>query len=352
MMDRRIKIVADPLIPFLQGVLEPYADVEYVDGVNICSENIKDADALLIRLRTICDETLLGGSAVSLIATTAVGTDHIDFEYCKANDIEVYSAMGSTANGVMQYVFSALYGVASRKAIKMDGYVFGIIGAGKIGCTVARVAKYLGFKVLICDSIRVPEEFKENEVTLDELLSSSNIVSVHTSLRDATRGFINKHFFSKMKPGAFFINACRGEFVDEAALMEAIPMLGGVILDSWQHEPHINKELLEMVDIGTPHISGYSLNTKMKGTSSVVRSVAEKFGIEDLMDFYPKTEIPVEPVGLDLKGKTQGEIASIFQYNYPIFTDDFFFRIAPDDFDRIRDEYNARKEIYIVDLDK
>jgi erythronate-4-phosphate dehydrogenase len=350
----RPKIVADPHIPFLKGVLEPYADVVYVDGINITKEDVKDADAMMIRLRTQCNEDLLGDSNVSIIATTAVGTDHIDFDFCRRNAIEVYNAQGSTANGVMQYVFSALYGVASRKAIKMDGYVFGVIGAGNVGLQVARVAKYLGFTVKVYDPVRIPEEFAEDMATLDEMLEVADVITIHTSLRDGNKGMCNKGFFDKMKPGAFFINACRGEFVVEEDLMAAIPKLGGVILDSWLHEPNINKELMNMVDIATPHISGYTLNTKMKGTASVVRTVAHKFGIEELFDFYPEPEgyETIDDVGLDLKGKNQGEITAIFQYNYPIFTDDFMFRMEPDAFDKMRDDYQPRREIYIKELEK
>lgn len=125
--------------------------------------------------------------------------------------------------------------------------------------------------------------------------------------------------------------------------------MGPVIIDTWNNEPDINRELLDKVDIATPHIAGYSYQGKQNGTAASVRAVARFFGIEDLYEFFPETDIPEhESVRLDLAGLNQGEIASIFQYNYPIFTDDFMFRLAPENFEKLRTEYNYRREIYIA----
>ena len=147
-MYRRIKIVADSNIPFLEGIFEPYADIDYIDGKDIVHNDIVDADALIIRTRTRCNEALLAGTKVSLIATATIGTDHIDMEYCKTNGIRVYNAQGCNAGGVMQYVFTGLYGTASRNGIKLDGMTLGIIGVGNVGKKVEHMARYLGFNVL------------------------------------------------------------------------------------------------------------------------------------------------------------------------------------------------------------
>jgi erythronate-4-phosphate dehydrogenase len=173
---------------------------------------------------------------------------------------------------------------------------------------------------------------------------------MHVPLDETTRGMANEEFFMLMPPGAIFINAARGEVVDEAALMAAIPKLGAVVLDTWNNEPDVNEELVEMVDIATPHIAGYSFQGKLNGTAASVRAVARHFGIEQLYDFYPSEggENHV-PLLLDLKGKKQGEVAAVFQYNYPIFTDDFRFRMEPGNFERMRSDYQYRREIYVED---
>ena len=347
-MERKIRIVADRNIPFLAGVFEPYADVVYIDGKDISREDVMDADALVIRTRTRCNAALLDGSSVSMIATATIGTDHIDFPYCAAHGIEVHNAEGCNAGGVMQYVFSALYGTASRKFIKLDSPVIGIIGVGNVGKKVEHMAEHLGFRVLRYDPPRETAEGPEGFSSLEYLLASSNIVTMHTPLDETTRYMADESFFEQMRPGAFFINAARGEVVNEQALMEAIPKLGPVVIDTWNHEPDINTSLMDMVDIATPHIAGYSFQGKLNGTAAAVQAVARHFSISELFDFYPEYDQKEHaPVHLDLKGKNQGEITSVFQYNYPIFTDDFMFRMAPENFEKLRSEYHYRREVYI-----
>lgn len=347
-MEGRIKIVADSNIPFLKGVFEPYADVVYIDGMDIRKEDVADADALIIRTRTRCNAALLGDSRISMIATATIGTDHIDGDFCRSRGIEVHNSQGCNAGGVMQYVFSALYGTASRKSIKLDHPVIGIIGVGNVGRKIESMAAHLGFGILRCDPPRAAKEGPDGFCTLDYLLSHSGIVTIHTPLDETTRNMADSRFFSLMRPGTFFINAARGEIVDEAALMEAIPKLGPVIIDTWNHEPDINLELMDMVDIATPHIAGYSFQGKLNGTASAVQAVARHFGFNGLYDFYPEyDEAEHAPVHLDLRGKNQGEITSVFQYNYPIFTDDFMFRMAPQDFEKLRSGYRYRREICI-----
>lgn len=343
-----MKIVADKNIPFLEGVFEPYADVAYINGKEIGRDDIMDADALIIRTRTRCNADLLDGTKVRMIATATIGTDHIDFDYCNSHGIEVHNAQGCNAGGVMQYVFSAMYGVAARKAMNIEGATLGIVGVGNVGGLVEKMARYLGFKVLLCDPPRAEKEGPDAFCSLDFLLENSQIVTMHVPLDETTRGMASADFFSKMRPGAMFINASRGEVVDDEALLEAIDKLGAVIIDTWNNEPDINKELMKRVDIATPHIAGYSLQGKLNGTASAVQAVARRFGIEPLYDFNPEPEnTDHEPVKLELSGKTQGEIAAVFQYNYPIFTDDFRFRLEPDNFEKMRSEYSYRREIYI-----
>lgn len=347
-MKDKIKIVADSAIPFLEGVMEPYADVVFIPGNKICHDDIKDADALMIRTRTHCNAELLEGTSVKFIATATIGTDHIDFPYCDSHGIVVRNAPGCNAGGVMEYVFSALYGLASRKAINLEGDTIGIIGVGHVGSLIERMALALGFRVLKCDPPRAAAEGPFGFCDLEYLLKNSQIVTMHTPLDETTRGMADAHFFDLMQPGAFFINASRGEVVCDDALKAAMPKLGPVIIDTWNNEPNIDKELMDMVDIATPHIAGYSYQGKQNGTAAAVRAVAHYFGFPELFEFYPKAEFPEnEAVKLDLKGLRQGEIAAVFQYNYPIFTDDFMFRLEPENFEKLRSEYKYRREVFI-----
>ena len=344
-----MKIVADQDVPFLRGVFEPFAEVLYRKGSEIGPEDVADADALITRTRTRCDAALLEGSSVKIIASATIGTDHIDREWCDARGIVVRNAPGCNAGGVMEYVFCALYAIAARKAISLSGKTLGIVGVGHVGKRIESVGRRLGFKILLCDPPRAAAEGSFGFCSLDTLLAGSDIVTLHVPLDETTRGMASHDFFKKMRPGAFFINASRGEVVDEAALLQAIPGLGPVIIDTWNNEPDINRDLLEAVDIATPHIAGYSYQGKQNGTAAVVRAVAHYFGFTPLYEFFPATDIPEnEAVKLDLQDKNQGEIASVLSYNYPIYTDDFLFRLDPSAFERFRAEYRYRREFYLA----
>lgn len=343
-----MKIVADSSIPFLEGVFEPYGEVLYKPGAEICREDLADADALIVRTRTRCDAALLEGTPVKIIATSTIGTDHIDLPWCNANGIFIQSAPGCNAGGVMNYFFSALYGAAARKSIPLSGSTMGIIGVGHVGSRIELVARTLGFHVLMYDPPRAEAEGPAQFCSLDYLLENSDIVTLHAPLSADTRRMADESFFAKMKLGAFFVNTARGELVVEDALMNAIPRLGPVIIDTWNHEPNVNQTLMSMVDIATPHIAGYSYQGKQNGTAAAVRAVARFFGIQELYEFFPATDVKeLEAVHLNVSDLSQGQITSLFQYNYPIFTDDFMFRTNPDGFEDLRRNYRYRREYYI-----
>ena len=342
-----MKIVADTNIPFLKGVLEPYAEVVYMDGRAIDREAMMDADAVIIRTRTRCSEETLAGTTVKMIASATIGTDHIDLQWCNEHGIEVKNAEGCNAGGVANYIFSAMYAVASRRAIKMEDAVLGIVGVGNVGRKVEHMARTLGLKVLLNDPPRAAREGSEGFVTLDQLLEKATIISLHTPLDATTHAMCNDSFFEKVRPGSIFINASRGEVVDEAALLRARPKLSALVLDTWCNEPNVNRVLIDACDIATPHIAGYTLQGKQIGTSLAVRAVARFFSLSSLFEFFPTTEIlEYQAVHIDAHDKTQGQIASVIQYNYPIFTDDFMFRMDPSRFNELRIGYRYRREFY------
>ncbi len=343
-----MKLVIDKAIPFISGVFEPYAEVVYKDGELIRRSDVINADAMIIRTRTKCNGKLLRDTAVKMIATATIGTDHIDHDYCNRHHIYTINAAGCNSGGVVNYVFSALYGVASRKSISLSDTTIGIIGVGNVGHKVEMAARSLGFNILMNDPPRAEAEGGAQFCDLDYLLANSDIVTMHVPSNKRTHNLADEKFFSRMKIGAFFINAARGDIVKEKALLDAIPKLGAVVIDTWKNEPKINRELMNKVDIATPHIAGYSYQGKQLGTSMAVRGIARFFEITDLFDFFPEsTDKGLEAVKLEHRGKNQGEIASAIQYNYPIFTDDFMFRMNPGKFEELRKEYNYRREFYI-----
>ena len=343
-----MKFVIDQSIPFIKGVFEPYAEVLYREGPLISNEDLLDADALIIRTRTKCNEALLHDSPVKIIATATAATDNIDAEYCASRGIFFKNASGCNAGGVSNYVFSALFGAAARKKIQLKDCKLGIIGLGSIGERVESMGRALGFKIMRNDPRKAQEEWYTQFYSLEQVLEEADIVTIHTPLNESTKGMANAGFFSRMKPGAIFINTAQGDIVVEEDLIAASHKLGPIIIDAWSHEPTINTMLMSVATIATPHIAGYSLQSKQIGSSMAVRAVARFFSIKDLYDFYPQTDImEYQAVKIDVTDRTQGQIAAILQYNYPIFTDDFLFRTNPTKFEQLRTNYRFRREFYI-----
>ncbi len=316
-----MKIVIDDKIPYISGVFERFADVVYTPGVEISPAMVEDADALIIRTRTLCNKELLQGSRVRVIATATIGFDHIDMPYCAGEGIAVHRAAGCNARAVAQWVFGGL-----RELNWQEG-VLGIVGVGNVGSEVEKMALERGFEVLRCDPPRAQREGAEGFVSMDEMLERSDIVTVHLPLEMSTRGLIDEDFFSKIKQGATFLNSSRGEVVDEGALKQAIKSerLSSVALDVWASEPNIDKELLEMVSIATPHIAGYSSRGKARGTQMVVRAVAQELNISELEDWTVGTTFTLEE-----------------PETYDIMADDAALRTASDKFETLRGTYKFR----------
>ena len=363
-----MKILIDKDIPFIKGVFEPYADVLYLSGKEFEPANVKDADALVIRTRTKCNAGLLEGSAVKFIATATIGMDHIDLEYCSRAGIAVANAAGCNAGGVMQYVFTSLYALACKKGIVLpDGFssssgkklTLGVIGVGNVGSRVANMGEYMGFEVLRCDPAKERAQtlafnngyMKLNEFkdyySLDYLLENSDIVTMHTDLNPTSRGMAGEEFFSKMKEGAIFINSSRGEAVVDEALIGSIGKIKGVILDVWNGEPSLNLQLMELADIATPHIAGYSFEGKVNGTVMAVKAVAEHFGIEQLKDF----KIVPEERNNNFFCKnelSQNQISEYFQNIFPIFEHCAELKQNPQNFELLRSNFKYRREFYVI----
>ena len=232
-----MKIIADSAIPFLQGVLEPWAEVRYLPGAEIAPEEVRDADALLIRTRTRCDERLLGGSRVRLIATATIGFDHIDTAWCAAHGIRVCTAAGCNARGVLQWAGAVLAHLARTQGWQPAGRTLGVVGVGHVGSLVKEYAETWGFRVLCCDP---PREAREHcgFLPLEEVARQADILTFHTPLDDTTRRMAGDALFARMKPGAVILNSSRGEVVDGAALLRS-----GLacVLDVWEHEPAIDR---------------------------------------------------------------------------------------------------------------
>ena len=355
-----MKIIVDNKIPFIKGVLEPYAEVVYLPGKETGLEVVKDADALITRTRTICNESLLKGSRVKVIATATIGFDHIDTEWVEANGIWWTNAPGCNSWSVKQYISSVLVSLAKKHGLKFENLTLGVVGVGNVGSKVAVAAKALGMKVLLNDPPRARKEGQDGFVSLDEIVAKCDIVTLHVPLEkggeDPTWHLFDAVRLASMKRNQILINSSRGPVVDNQAL-KAVLKSGGLkaaVLDVWEGEPDLDPELVALLDYSTPHIAGYSADGKANGTMMSVRAVAGKLGLP-LSDWRPE-DIPAPTHGLhkgieslsfriDAEGKTRQEVLSeAILYAYDVAVDSEALRSNLSAFESLRGDYPIRRE--------
>ena len=343
-----LKIIADNAIPFLRGVFEPFAQVTYLPGAAIAQADLKDTDALIIRTRTKCNAKLLAGTGVRIIASATIGMDHVNTAECEKLGIRCVNAPGCNASSVAQYIVSILTADAVETGRPLAGRTLGIVGVGHVGKKVAAAAEALGMRVLRNDPPRARAEGPDGFAELDRILAESDFITMHTPLNrehpDGTYHLANEDFFLKAAKKPFFINASRGLVTDQNALKCALitGRIRGAALDVWEDEPDINRELLDMVKIATPHIAGYSADGKANGTSMSVRAVAKFFGIDSLADFSPEGVPAPDPAVLTVSESCPVESAILSVYD--VRRDDAALRSAPENFESLRAHYPVRRE--------
>ena len=331
-----MKIIADQAIPFLKGVLEPFAEVCYRPGREFTPEEVRTADALIIRTRTRCDSRLLEGSRVGMIATATIGFDHIDRAWCAAHGIEVATAAGCNARGVLQWVAAVLTTLARREGWRPQERTLGIIGVGHVGSLVKSYAEAWGFRVLCCDP---PREAREHVgfLPLEEVARQADLLTFHTPLDDTTRHMASQPLFEQMKPGAVIINSSRGEVVDGEALRHSRQRW---ILDVWEHEPALDPELLERALLATPHIAGYSQQGKANATAMAVAAVSRRFDLP-LEGWFPPQVEPSTPRPI-----SWAELCRTLPQHYDIEAESSRLKLHPDTFESLRDNYAYRHEYF------
>jgi len=347
-----MKIIIDDKIPYIRGAFENVADVVYLPGSKTTSEVVKDADAIVTRTRTICNEKLLAGSSVKFIATATIGFDHIDTDYCEANGIRWTNAPGCNSKSVEQYIASTLMVLAEKYGWKLNEKCIGVVGVGNVGSKVARIAEIFGMKVLLNDPPRERVEGSEKFVSLETIQQQADIITLHVPLNmkgeDATFHLADSEFFSKLKRKPLLINSCRGEVTETNAVKNALKNgdISAFVCDCWENEPDIDLELLALTEIATPHIAGYSKDGKATGTLMSVQAVSNFFGLG--LDNWKPTgvEEPNNPVfELDGEGLSEQQIiAKAILHTYDIRNDDKALRNNVKQFEQLRGDYPTRRE--------
>ena len=318
---------------FVEGLLEQFGTVKYLAPEEISAERVQKADALFIRTRNRCDAALLDGSQCRFIGTATIGTDHIDLPYCASRGITAVNAPGCNAPAVAQYVMASILAIANRP---IEQYTIGIIGVGHVGSIVERWARRMGMEALVNDPPRQAAEGGDNWSTLDEIAERADIITVHTPLDATTRHLLDDAYISTFRRSPIVINAARGPIADTDALIRGIDSgkIHHLVIDCWENEPDISRELLRRATIATPHIAGYSLEGKIRAARMVLDEFSRTFSL-------PHIEMPQSaPAGAASK-VSPAAIARSYQPE----DDTARLKDAPETFETLRNTYALRHEV-------
>ncbi len=358
-----MNLVIDDKIPFIRGEAERLGETSYLPGSAITTKDVRDADALIIRTRTRCNRSLLEGSRVKFIATATIGYDHLDTAWLKKAGIAWSNCPGCNADSVAQYVKSALLLLQLSGRLRLDkSTTLGIVGVGHVGTKVALMARKMGLNILLCDPPRAerqdflsPTTSTGTDITdeactatLDDVCNGADIITFHTPLTrqglHATWHLADRSFFTRLKRQPVFINASRGEVVDTSALKAAISegRVRSAVIDTWENEPKIDRELLRAAFIATPHIAGYSADGKANGTRMALSAVARHFGIDTQFHISPPA-IPADFLYYpDCNEDRQHPALALYDPR----RDSIALKTQPEAFEFLRGNYPLRRESF------
>lgn len=360
-----MRIIADENIPLVEAFFDQHGEIRRMPGRSINRVALEQADVLLVRSVTRVDRALLEGSAVRFVGTCTIGTDHLDLDYFEEAGIAWASAPGCNARGVVDYVLGSLLALAEGEGEDLSSRRYGVVGAGEVGGRLVEVLRGLGWDVRVCDPPRQTRE-AGGFVELDEILAECDVISVHTPLtlhgEHATFHMFDQTRLRQLCPGAWLINAARGAVVDNAALRTQLAQRPDIqaVLDVWEDEPQVDVELAELCWIATPHIAGYSLDGKMRGTAQIYRAFCAAKGLEptvELAELLPTA--PLRGLSFDASVEPAEMLRTICRAVYDPRRDDVAFRrslMESDErrriaFDQLRKEYPLRREIDGLHID-
>jgi len=348
-----VKILVDENMPYARELFSRLGEVKPVPGRPIPEDELADAQALMVRSVTKVNASLLSGTAVKFVGTATAGTDHVDQAWLGEAGIGFSAAPGCNAIAVVEYVFSALLMLAERDGFTLKDRTVGIVGVGNVGSRLQARLEAWGVRTLLCDPPRADRGDAGDFRPLEALVREADILTFHTPLFKEgpykTLHLVDDALISALKPGAILINACRGRVVDNAALLtrlEAGQDLS-VVLDVWEPEPDLNVELLKRVDIGTPHIAGYTLEGKARGTTQVFEAFSAFIGHRQQVAL--DTLLPAPEFGrITLHGPLdQPTLKRLAHLVYDVRRDDAPLRKVagiPGEFDKLRKNYLERRE--------
>lgn len=352
-------IVADENIPLIEEFFASFGEIRRLPGRQITRADVHDADVLLVRSVTRVDRELLEGSAVKFVGTCTIGTDHLALDDFEHAGIQWASAPGCNARGVVDYVLGSLLTLADIEGADLAQRTYGVIGAGEVGGRLVRVLRDLGWKVQVCDPLRQVAEGGDY-VSVEQIIEQCDVISLHTPLSKsgdfATWHLLDEARLNRLKPGTWLINASRGPVVDNAALRNVLNAREDLqaVLDVWEGEPQVDVELADLCVLATPHIAGYSLDGKQRGTAQIYQALCAFLGQTPQVQLADLLPAPwLAKVELSANSDQAWALAMVCRGVYDPRRDDADFRrtlTGPVDqqkqaFDGLRKHYPVRREI-------
>ncbi|MBN0986121.1 4-phosphoerythronate dehydrogenase PdxB [Amphritea pacifica] len=356
----RLNIVADENIPALTRLFGHLGEIRTLPGRTIQNSDLQQADMLLVRSVTRVDQQLLENTPVRFVGTATIGTDHIDTDWLQAHSIGFSSAPGCNADAVAEYVISNLLLVAAEQGFKLTERVVGIVGVGNVGRRLQQRLTDLGVTLVLNDPPRAAAG-ETGFIALSALLAQADIICLHTPLTKTgdhpSFHLLNADNLEHIKPGAILLNAGRGPVIDNKALLNWHRGRSDVtlLLDVWEEEPVVDSQLAQRVRIGTPHIAGYSLDGKIRGTWMLYRAFCQQQGITpdiELADCLASAG-PAPDIQLDGSETLTDIVHAIYQPEADfqrfmaslVDTD-----LQPQAFDLLRKNYPVRREFVAAKL--
>ena len=349
-----MKIVVDENMPHAVELFAEFGDVVALPGRQMQANDLQDADVLLVRSVTRVNADLLATSPkLAFVGTATIGTDHVDKALLASRNIPFYSAPGCNKYSVGDYVLSALLVLAERYELDLAAMTLAVIGAGNTGECVAGKAQALGMRVLRCDPPKARNAPDADFVDYQTALGA-DIVSFHVPITrdgpDATYHLLDAGQIAARPAGQILINASRGEVWDNRALLarQLSDKPLRLVMDVWENEPEPLAELVPHTEIATPHIAGYSLEGKARGTWMLYEALCHQLGREPRQDL--RTLLPVADVQAVVPGRApdQALIKQLVHLIYDVRRDDARFRARlgiPGSFDEQRKHYPERREL-------
>jgi erythronate-4-phosphate dehydrogenase len=279
-----MKIVADENIPFANEAFASLGEVRTLPGRNMQAADVSDCDLLLVRSITRVDEKLLADSRVQFVASATIGTDHVDLDYLQSRDIGFANAPGCNAESAAEYVISVLFHLARKKGFDPFALTAGIVGNGNVGSRVRKKLETLGIRYLVNDPPRQEASLDSiNYVSLQTILHECDFITLHVPLtRDGehpTHHLFDEAVLGELSDHCILFNAARGPVIDNKALSQLLKQRDDltVFLDTWEGEPAVDPVLLHQVDFASPHIAGYSVEGKLRGTQMILEAACRHF---------------------------------------------------------------------------